>query len=99
MKSFLSPTIIIGHIRIGTVEGSSCVNLGNNLPSNFSSQKKQIQGFGSVDGDNNKVEGTKTALNDADLIDMLSTAEDMPDWVKRILTEYAGKLANRKASP
>ncbi|WP_235714552.1 hypothetical protein [Neobacillus dielmonensis] len=54
MKRF-SPSFFIGSISIGTVEGASCVNLGNNLPSGFVNYKKQNQGFGSISGDNNDI--------------------------------------------
>ncbi|MCQ6280776.1 hypothetical protein JN080_16285 [Bacillus sp. EB600] len=40
---------------MGTVEGASCVNLGNNLPSGFVNYKKQNQGFGSISGDHNDI--------------------------------------------
>lgn len=88
-SSFLSPTFIIGHIRIGSVEGASCVNLGNNYPTNFTSNKKHNQGFGSVSGDNNNVEGIRSALNDADILDMMNTDEmkDVPEWVKQLMLE------------
>ncbi|MDO7345530.1 hypothetical protein Q5O02_05175 [Bacillus stercoris] len=54
MKRF-SPSFFIGSISIGTVEGASCVNLGNNLPSGFVNYKKQNQGFGSISGDHNGI--------------------------------------------
>lgn len=73
--SLFSPTFIIGHIRIGTVEGASCVNLGNNWPTDFTSHKKHNQGFGSVDGDNNRIQGIRAYLDDADLLDMFNQAE------------------------
>lgn len=87
MKSVLSPVFIIGHIRIGTVEGASCINFGNNRPSHFRSNKKHVQGFGTVAGDHNKIEGARTALNDSDFIDMLNTTEQVPDWLKRVINK------------
>ena len=63
LKRF-SPSFFIGSISIGTVEGASCVNLGNNLPSGFVNYKKQNQGFGSISGDNN------------DIHDILATIEE-----------------------
>lgn len=59
-----SPSFFIGSISIGTVEGASCVNLGNNLPSGFVNYKKQNQGFGSISGDHN------------DIHDILATIEE-----------------------
>lgn len=85
MNAFLSPTFIIGQIRIGTVEGASCINLGNNRPTHFRSDKKHIQGFGTVTGDQNKIEGARTALNDADFIDMMNVADQIPDWLKQVI--------------
>lgn len=52
---FPAPIMNIGNINIGTVEGASCVNIGNNFPNNFTSNKKQIQGFGSISGDHNDI--------------------------------------------
>ncbi len=81
--SILSPTFVIGSIRIGNVEGASCVNMGNNFPTNFHSQKKHNQGFGSISGDHNQFHQARTALNDADVLDMFNDSSDeVPDWVK-----------------
>lgn len=87
MKSFLSPVFVIGQIRIGSVEGASCINLGNNRPSHFRSEKKHVQGFGTVSGDNSKIEGARTALNDSDFIDMLNVSEQMPDWLNQVINK------------
>lgn len=85
-SSLLSPTFIIGHIRIGSVEGASCVNLGNNWPTNFESHKKHNQGFGTVHGNNNKVSGIRSLLNDSDFLDMFNeTGQEIPDWLKETL--------------
>jgi hypothetical protein len=54
-SSVLSPTFIIGSIRIGSVDGASCVNFGNNWPSDFTSISNTQQGFGSVSGDGNQL--------------------------------------------
>jgi hypothetical protein len=90
-SSLLSPTFVIGHIRIGSVEGASCVNFGNNFPTDFQNHKKHNQGFGNVGGDHNKIDGTKAVLEDADLIDTLVSGaeEDIPDWVKEMVTDLA----------
>lgn len=87
MKSYMSPVFIIGQIRIGTVEGASCVNFGNNRPSHFRSDKKHVQGFGTVAGDHNKIEGARTALNDADFIDMLNVSEPVPHWLRQVINK------------
>lgn len=58
MSTLLSPTFYIGHIRIGSVEGASCVNLGNNWPTDFDNYKKHTQGFGEVGGGSQPVNGS-----------------------------------------
>lgn len=68
LKRF-SPSFFIGTISIGTVEGASCVNLGNNLPSGFVNYKKQNQGFGSISGDNNDIHDILATLEENDIND------------------------------
>jgi hypothetical protein len=89
-SSLLSPTFIIGHIRIGSVEGASCVNFGNNLPTGFVSNKKHNQGFGTVGGDHNHIKDARSALNDSDLIDMFNDGDEIdgpPDWLRKIIAD------------
>lgn len=86
MKHILSPVFAIGTIHIGHVEGASCVNLGNNWPTNFRSYKKHNQGFGNVHGDNNVLGGLRSLLNDPDTYDMMSTANtNVPEWAEQFL--------------
>ncbi|WP_211326492.1 hypothetical protein [Paenibacillus flagellatus] len=87
--SLFSPNFVIGHIRIGSVEGASCVNMGNNFPSQFQSHKKHNQGFGEVSGDNNRLSGTRAALDDADFVEWMSgeAASDVPEPVRRWFAE------------
>lgn len=81
-----SPTFIIGSIRIGSVEGASCVNMGNNYPTNFQNYKKHNQGFGNVGGDNNQVTGARAFLDDSDMVDQLGGQEPaVPDWVREMI--------------
>lgn len=89
--SALSPTFLIGYIRIGSVEGASCVNLGNNLEAGFQSYKKENNGLGSITGDNNDIKDLKSALRDSNVIDMLNDPVDdeLPGWVKDLIK---GKL-------
>ncbi|MCF8563746.1 hypothetical protein LLE49_03205 [Alicyclobacillus tolerans] len=75
MENFLSPTFVIGTIKIDQVEGASCVNMGNNWPTNFRSYKKHNQGFGTVKGNHNVLKGARSLLNDPDTYDMLSVTE------------------------
>lgn len=85
----LSPIFFIGNIRIGSVEGASCINLGNNLPVGFQSFKKQNQGFGSITGDNNDISELCSVLKDTNMVDMLNKADtdDIPKWVKNLAAE------------
>jgi hypothetical protein len=87
MANYLSPNFFIGSIRIGTVEGASCVNLGNNTPAHFTNHKKHNQGFGTVSGDHNEILGARSVLDDSDLLDMLNVTDpDVPQWVKDLLS-------------
>jgi hypothetical protein len=85
----LSPVFFIGYIRIGSVGGASCINLGNNLPVGFQSFSKQNQGFGSITGDNNDISELCSVLKDTNMVDMLnqSGSDEVPDWVKRLAAE------------
>lgn len=95
----LSPIFYIGNIRIGIVEGASCINLGNNLPVGFQSYKKQNQGFGSITGDNNDISELCSVLKDTNMVDMLNKADtdEIPEWVKRLAVEKIFE-GGRKAS-
>ncbi|UCZ53974.1 hypothetical protein LGQ02_04100 [Bacillus shivajii] len=85
--TFLSPNFFIGNIRIGTIEGASCLNMGNNYPANFQSHKKHNQGFGSISGDHNSLEGLRSILSDPDVIDVLtnSNTDELPAVVQEML--------------
>jgi hypothetical protein len=85
----LSPVFFIGSIRIGTVEGASCINFGNNLPVGFQSFKKQNQGFGSISGDNNDISELCSVLKDTNIVDMLnqSDTDEVPSWVKKLAAD------------
>lgn len=86
MKHILSPVFAIGTIHIGQVEGASCVNFGNNWPTNFRSYKKHNQGFGSVSGNNNVMSSLRSLLNDPDTYDMMSVPNDeVPEWAQQFL--------------
>jgi hypothetical protein len=90
MSSFMSPTFVIGSIRIGSVESASCINMGNNWPTDFQSNQKSVQGFGSVAGDNNQLVGTRSMLNDSDFLDMLNVDDgETPEWLQQMITNQA----------
>lgn len=75
MKRF-SPSFFIGTISIGTVEGASCVNLGNNLPSGFVNYKKHNQGFGTIHGNNNDIHGILAKIDEKDIHDTFNYEND-----------------------
>jgi hypothetical protein len=85
---YLSPNFFIGTIKIGSIEGASCVNMGNNFPSGFTSHKKHNQGFGSINGDHNDIKEIISRLDDKDILDMFNQTDqdDVPDWIKEILS-------------
>ncbi|HHW36415.1 MAG TPA: hypothetical protein GXX18_03865 [Bacillales bacterium] len=94
MAGYLSPNFVIGSIKIGSIEGASCLNMGNNFPSNFSSHKKQNQGFGSIIGDHNDIRDILSRLDDSDVLDMYNQMDqdDPPEWIKEIVsTKKSGK--------
>ncbi|MCM3703394.1 hypothetical protein [Paenibacillus macerans] len=75
MELVLAPNFVIGHIRVGTVEGASCINIGNNLPSGFTSHKKQNQGL-SVSGDYNELKDIESLLDNAGSSELLGSVFD-----------------------
>ncbi|WP_053365138.1 hypothetical protein [Bacillus sp. FJAT-27245] len=83
-----SPAFFIGKITIGTVEGASCVNLGNNLPSGFTSYKKHSQGFGTVSGDNADIHDLFASLEERETKDAFNF-EVGEDSCQETLTQYA----------
>ncbi|MDF2721246.1 MAG: hypothetical protein K0Q59_921 [Paenibacillus sp.] len=92
-SSLFSPNFVIGKIEIGSVEGASCVNMGNNFPSHFQSNMKHNQGFGDITGNHNQLSGTKSSLDDSDFLDWLSGGapehipEPIRDWFAALVRE------------
>lgn len=82
--ALLSPNFFIGTIRIGTIENASCLNMGNNIPTGFESHQKLNQGFGTINGDGNTLEGLRSILSDSAVLDLMTNAKDneIPEWVK-----------------
>ncbi|KMJ58340.1 hypothetical protein AB685_10590 [Bacillus sp. LL01] len=87
--SHYSPNFFIGSIRIGVVESASCINMGNNYPSQFHSQKKHNQGVGNISGDENDIHGTKSQVSDSSLIDILDQTDhkELPEWLQDMMKE------------
>ncbi|MDC3413714.1 hypothetical protein NC797_13785 [Aquibacillus sp. 3ASR75-11] len=85
----LSPNFIIGSIQIGTIESASCVNFGNNFPKDFTSNKKQNQGFGSISGDNNDISDIFSRLDEKDIKEVFhqSQAGQYPEWLHKLIEE------------
>ncbi|WP_078381218.1 hypothetical protein [Sutcliffiella halmapala] len=89
MTSKYSPNFFIGSIRIGVVESASCINMGNNYPTQFQSNKKHNQGIGNISGDENDIHETKSLVSDSSFIDMLHQLEDqeLPQWLQDVIKE------------
>lgn len=85
MNPLLSPTFVIGYIRVDSIEGASALNIGNNWPTNFQSYKKHNQGFGTIKGTRNEIQGARTLLNDPDLLDVFGSPEQIPEWLREML--------------
>lgn len=87
--SAFSPNFHIGSIRINSIERASCLNMGNNLPLDFTSHNKVNQGFGSISGDQNSLFRNRGTVEDPDLIDMLNMENEgdgIPEWIKETIT-------------
>jgi hypothetical protein len=83
----LSPTFYIGTIQIGTVQDASCVNFGNSFPKDFTSQKNQNQGFGSISGDNNDIHDIISRLTQRNTAEIFgdATKAEQPDWLESLV--------------
>jgi hypothetical protein len=98
MHSYLSPQFFIGSIHIKSVEGASCVNLGNNLPTHFQNYQKQNQGFGTISGDYSRIMGTKSEIEDGgNFMDLFhpSHSDEIPDWLKKTMQNIAAQAQNQ----
>lgn len=84
---FMSTIFMVGTVSVGQMEGASCLNVGNNFPTNFRSVKKQNQGFGEIRGDHNVLRNLKSLLNDPDVLDTVSFKNDteIPEWVAKLI--------------
>ncbi|WNF25009.1 hypothetical protein [Mesobacillus jeotgali] len=84
----LSPVFYIGTIQIGTVQDASCVNFGNSFPKDFTSQKNQNQGFGSISGDNNDIHDIISRLTQRNIAEIFGDTggdEQQPEWLENLL--------------
>ena len=85
----LSSSFRIGDIHIGTVEGASAVNFGNNFPSNFKNSSKLNQGFGNILGNGNDIHDIFSHQDERDTIKVFSEGPDQPqpEWLKSLKEE------------
>lgn len=96
-----SPNFFIHTIKIGSLEGASCVNVGNNFPTGFTSHKKHNQGFGNIQGDHTDISRMISRLDDEDDIDMLANSaldDDVPDWVKQMVLSHMENINHEDES-
>jgi|SRR4051794_13883131 hypothetical protein len=93
LKRF-SPSFFIGSISIGTVEGASCVNFGNNLPSGFVNYKKQNQGFGSISGNNNNIYDLLATLEEKDIYDAFHYDGREDETYSQVLNKIENEMLN-----
>lgn len=93
-----SPNFFIGSIRIGVVESASCINMGNNYPSQFQSHKKHNQGVGNISGDENDIHGTKSQVSDSSFIDMFeqTDTQELPQWLQNVIKDKEGMQTEEK---
>lgn len=89
-----SPSFFIGTISIGTVEGASCVNLGNNLPSGFVNYKKQNQGFGSISGDHTDIHDILATLEEKDIKDVFHYDPEEDQAVPQHIAQLAEAMVD-----
>ncbi|WP_235867343.1 hypothetical protein [Priestia abyssalis] len=83
----LPSTFTIGDINIGTIEDASCVNFGNNFPTDFKSHKKHNQGFGNILGNHNDIHDILSWLEERDITEVFSQGqnEHPPEWLDMLI--------------
>ncbi|RHW41631.1 hypothetical protein D1B31_07900 [Neobacillus notoginsengisoli] len=91
-----SPSFFIGKINIGTVDGASCVNLGNNLPSGFTSFKKHSQGFGTVSGDHADIHDLFASLEERETNDLFKYEIDEDQELEAVHQYVEGVIKNQE---
>jgi hypothetical protein len=90
----LSPAFYIGTIQIGTVQDASCINFGNSFPKDFTSQKNQNQGFGSISGDNNDIHDIISKLTQRNIAEIFGDGNgaEQPDWLQSLVKSQQVEL-------
>lgn len=70
-------TINIFYIKINSIENASAVNIGQNYLADWYNSDKRNQGFGQNYGDESGIIGTKSYVDDSDMIDSPSSKSSM----------------------
>lgn len=62
--------LIIGKIKVGSIENASSLNIGRNNQRDFKCMSKSNSGIGKILGNRNRFPHSKNWVNDPDKIDM-----------------------------
>ena len=75
-----SPSIVINifYIKINSIENTSTFNVGQSLLADLNSSDKKTQGVGAQYGDESGFIGTKSGVDDRDIIDTPSQKISSP---------------------
>ncbi|MED4534679.1 hypothetical protein [Metabacillus fastidiosus] len=65
-------------IKINSFENASAVNIGQNLLADWNNSDKKTQGYGQNFGDDSGFIGTRSCVDDRDVIDSPSTFQKIP---------------------
>jgi hypothetical protein len=70
-------------LKINSFENASAVNIGQNLLADWHNSDKKNQGYGQNFGDNSDFVATRSAVDDRDLMDSLSSFESTVPSLER----------------
>ncbi len=70
-------------LKINSFENASAVNIGQNLLADWHNSDKKNQGYGQNFGDNSDFVATRSAVDDRDLMDSLSSFESTVPILER----------------
>jgi hypothetical protein len=70
-------------LKINSFENASAVNIGQNLLADWHNSDKKNQGYGQNFGDNSDFVATRSAVDDRDLMDSLSSFESTVPIIER----------------
>jgi len=75
-----SPSIVINifYIKINSIENTSTFNVGQSLLADLNNSDKRSQGVGQQYGDESGFIGTKSGVDDRDIIDSPSQKNSIP---------------------